>query len=193
MVKKRNKIVVRWCVGETLSVVLKLKIWWRWLVLEFLFFVWSFAIISILTCCEFLFCTVIFQVDVFFPSLSHLHIKQSFCGGGGESSSLALQVYRSCTSTLQPCCLSARVLENRFYELALLWSLMGHKYPVAVFHGSIDLNLWVCIGPPVSHSQSPTAPLHFMATLPPDYVHRPVWIWLMAFMVLFYAFAQKIS
>lgn len=78
---------------------------------------------------------------MFFPSLSHLHVKQSFWGGGGESSSLALQVSSSYTNTLQPRCLSARVLENRFYELALPWSLMGHKYPVAVFHGSIDLNL----------------------------------------------------
>lgn len=43
-----------------------------------------------------------------------------------------------------------------FFELALLWSLMNHKDPVAVFHGSIVLNL-VCIAPAVSRSYSPTA------------------------------------
>lgn len=44
---------------------------------------------------------------------------------------------------------------------------------MAVLHASIDLNLLVCIASPVSHSQPPTDSLHFMAMLPPDYVHQP--------------------
>lgn len=152
--------------------------------------VFSFAINSITCGChKFLLHAVISQFVVLSRQWASREKTDCFFGGD-ESSCLSLWDTKSYASTLQLCCLfSTWVMENRFYELVVLvWSHMDYKFPLAVFYGSIDLN-FVCIASPVSPSPSPTAPSHFMATLLPEYVHLPVWIWLMAFMFFFGSFA----
>lgn len=109
---------------------------------------------------------------------------------GDESSCLSLWDTKSYASALQLCCLFFNLSDGKqvLWTCGVVWSHMDYKFPLAVFYGSIDLN-FVRIASPVSPSLSPTAPLHFMATLLPEYVHLPVWIWLMAFMFFFGSFA----
>lgn len=123
-----------------------------------------------------------------FPFLLHLRKKRSCLIVEASLHALPIWTPKAGLALSSSAVFHLEWWKGRFYEVALLWSLMDHKYPMAVFHASIDSNVWVCIASSVSHSLPPTDSLHFMAMLPPDCVHRPVWIWLTAFMFFLFFF-----